>query len=496
MKKVDPLICAVQQKHIPPEPLRYILQENCAALKELQSVCQDLVIHSFRLFNRYDAVLIFVEGMIDTNQCGLFVLEPLTEEMEESPENIEKHLHVGQTQTCTTIDMLISMVFNGHAAILADNCNTATLIELRSPVGRSISEPDMNRSVFGPRESFVEKVTLNTLLLRRKIHDSKLCMENFFVGRRGQAKLVLAYMGDITDPTIVAEVKQKIQKIDVDAIGSIGQLTQYLQAQRSTPFAQIMPVERADLAAQALLEGRVVVFLDQNAQALVLPVVFWDFFRAADDVSEKPFTATIMRYLRLLCFFASVLLPAWYVALMTWHPQLLPLKLALPLVQYTASIPLSITAEVLFIEILLAILSEAALRTPKQISQAIGLVGGVILGQALISSNLATPPTLVIATASIVAQFAMPHYSIVRTMAILRVAGIIAAAMYGLFGVSLLWFVLLCVLAKMKTFDIPYLAPLGTYRWQDLKSLLFLRRAPQHKKRATYIPVQDNTRQV
>jgi len=239
-----------------------------------------------------------------------------------------------------------------------------------------------------------------------------------------------------------------------------------------------------------------VVFLDQNAQALVLPVVFWDFFRAADDVSEKPFTATIMRYLRLLCFFASVLLPAWYVALMTWHPQLLPLKLALPLVQYTASIPLSITAEVLFIEILLAILSEAALRTPKQISQAIGLVGGVILGQALISSNLATPPTLVIATASVVAQFAMPHYSIVRTMAILRVAGIIAAAMYGLFGVSLLWFVLLCVLAKMKTFDIPYLAPLGTYRWQDLKSLLFLRRAPQHKKRAAYIPVQDNTRQV
>ena len=289
-------------------------------------------------------------------------------------------------------------------------------------------------------------------------------------------------------------MEQKIEQIDGDAVGGIGQLTQYLQDKTATPFAQLLPIERADLAAAALLEGKLVVFLDQNAQALVLPVVFWDFFRAADDPAQKPYVATMMRYLRLLCFFLGVLLPAWYVSLLTFHPQLIPLKLALPLMQYRSAIPLSVTAEVLLIEVLLAILNEAALRTPKQISQSIGLVGGVILGQALLSSNLATPPTLVIATASILSQFAMPHYVFVRVMAALRIAGILAAAIFGLFGVSLLWFVLLCLLAQMKNYGIPYLAPLGTSHLRDIK--LFLRRAPMRKKRSPIIPVQDKTRQV
>ena len=493
--KAQRLIAAVCEKNIPHEPLSDQLCDNLLMLDALKRQCADLVIHEFLLFGKTRAAVAFLEGMIDDEQCGQFLLRPLSRPAQADIRDVPVFLQTCQIQRQSDVANVLRAIFSGSAVIFADTDDTATIAEIRSSFGRNVAAPEFDRSVIGAHEGFVEKIVVNIALVRRKLCDPQLCISNVTVGRRAAARLSVAYVRDIADPTCVAAVLRKLRAIDADSIGSAGALIQYLEDAPHFIFPQIMPIERADVAAAMLLEGRVVVFMDQIPQAMVLPAVWWDFFRASDDHGEKAYIGSFKRWLRVACFFAGVLLPAWYVALVTFHPELIPLELALPLLSYRSSVPFSVTAEVLFVETLLAILAEAAVRTPNQMSQTIGLVGGVILGQALLSSNLATAPTLVIATAGIVAQYAMPSFVMMRLMSALRLAGIAAAAVGGLFGVSIFWFLLLARVAAVKTYSVPYAAPLGTSDLRHLKSVLFMRHAARQKKRPTYIPVQDETRQ-
>lgn len=495
-QKAQEMIDAISQKNLPHESLSTVLSDNIAMFTHLKTTCADLVMHNFSLYGRINATVVFIEGMIDDSQCGEFILQPLSAHNSQAAiADIPLHLYTSQVRTSDDLFEILPALFHGNVVILADGAAQATLVEIRGAFGRGIGEPETDRSVLGAREGFVEKIVINIALLRRKLRDVRLCVENHSVGRRGNTRVSVVYVRDITDPTIVQAVTQRIQSIDVDALVSAGQLIQYLEDAPHFIFPQVMPVERADLTAAALLEGRVVVFMDQIPQALILPAVLWDFFRAADDEGEKAYIGTIKRWLRIICFFAGVLLPAWYVALLSFHPELIPLKLATALMRLRSGVPLPVTVEVLFIETLLAILGEASLRTPNQMSQTIGLAGGVILGNALLASNLATAPTLVIATAGVIAQYAMPSYVIMRLMSALRIACVAAAAVGGLFGVSIFWFIVLAKMVQIKTYSIPYVAPLGTSDLRHLKSLLFLRRTPRQKKRPTYIPIQDETRQ-
>ncbi|HLO02204.1 MAG TPA: spore germination protein [Symbiobacteriaceae bacterium] len=495
------------------------LSANLKALKQIFGTSADITYRPFVVGGlQLGAALIYLDGMVDGPSINEFVLRPLMQrdqqllaisqvQTDPLPSGVAvatnplllqiQHMLVfnGALAERTLFTQIVDDVLAGLTVLLIDTMDSALAIPLQGYEERSVSEPPTEALVRGPRDGFIESIRINMSLLRRKLKDPNLRMEIVRVGRRTNTEVAICFIQDVANPKLVNEIRTRIKGIDIDGILESGYLEQIIEDHHFSPFPQIQNTERADRAVANLLEGRVVVLVDGTPFCLILPSVFNQFYQAPEDYYERFLIATMIRGIRIISLFFSLTFTSLYVALISFHAEMLPTKFAVAVAGGRAGVPFPSVAEAFFMELSMEILREAALRLPKAIGPTVSIVGALVIGEASVRAGIVSPLMVIVVALTSIGSFAVPSYSAAIALRIVKFPIILAAGTFGLYGVMLAVIGLVVHLASLKSVGVPYLAPFAPMKPEDVKDTIFRLPLWAMTKRPATLRTQDATRQ-
>ena len=464
-------------------PLKASLLENLDALKGLMNAAlnKDLIIREFKCAG-FDCALLYMEGMADTRSINDYVLEPCLRE-EDHPdwpesERLERLknevLAVGDAQVNEFFYLAVEDILNGKTAVLCEGSPFALGLETRGyekrPVGKTINES----VVLGPHEGFVENLRTNITLMRRIVRSPMLVSEMMKVGKELPTQISMLYLKGVVDPAILEEMRRRLKGLNVNNVPGSGYLQQLIEDQPFALFPQILQTERPDRAASMLSDGQIVLLCDGSPFALVAPITLFHLLHASDDTFMRWQYGSFLRIIRMLGLFISLLLPGLYIAFTQYHAHMIPMSLLTSIAETRSNVPFPVIVEVLIMECSFYLINEAGTRIPSLIGPALGIVGALILGQAAVSASIISPILIIVVAITGLGNYATPNYSIGIGLEILRLIIIIAAALMGLFGISMSLFLIMCYICSMKSLGQPFLSPIAPLRPHNPDLLLRL----------------------
>lgn len=477
-------------------PVFLNLEENKQYLKELFKDSSDFVIREFKLEQSLDAILFFVDGMTQTELVheamkALMIMEGGEQLIDNISESV---LPVSQIQKANNYADLLLSVLGGDTGLIVNQNNEALLLGIRGAEKRSINEPETETVVRGPREGFVESLRTNTSMVRRKLKTPHLKMKPMTIGRESNTSVVVTYLEDIADPKIVNEVIQRLERIEIDAILESGYIEELIQDSAYSPFPQVQHTERPDMVAAALLQGRVGIMVDGTPFVLIVPFVFAEIMQASEDYYERFQIATLLRWLRYFFMILSLLTPGLYVAITTYHQDLLPTTLLLSVAAAREAIPFPAVVEAFIMEVTFEALREAGIRLPKAVGSAVSILGALVVGQAAVQAGIVSAPMVIVVSITGIASFTIPRFNGAIAIRMLRFPIIIAAALFGMYGIMISVLLIIGHMANLRSFGVPYLSPIGPLSASDMKDVVI--RSPwwAMKERPAYMPLQDQKR--
>ncbi|MBP1995007.1 spore germination protein [Paenibacillus eucommiae] len=477
-------------------PLSPSLDDNHKFMKQIFQDCSDIIVREFHMDSSIPALLVFVDGLVNTQLLNqtMETLMLLSGDDTGIDRIMETTLPVSQTEMADNFgDMLLS-VLGGDACLLMDGNAKAVLLGIRGAQKRSVGEPETETVIRGPREGFVENLRTNTALIRLKLKTPRLKMKSMTVGRESNTSLVVVYMDDLAMPSLVEEVVKRIEKIDIDAILESGYIEELIQDDAYSPFPQMQNTERPDVVASALLAGRVAIIVDGTPFALLAPFVFVQIMQASEDYYERYQIATLLRWLRYLFMFLSLTTPALYVAITTFHQDLLPTTLMLSVAAAREAIPFPSVVEALIMEITFEALREAGIRLPKAVGSAVSILGALVVGQAAVQAGIVSAPMVIVVSITGIASFTIPRFNGAIAVRMLRFPFLLSGAIFGFYGIFICMMILLGHLANLRSFGVPYLSPLGPLSVGDLKDVLLRTPLWNMRDRPAFMTVQDPSR--
>lgn len=457
---------------------------------------------------RIRAAIVYVDGLLDADSVDTHLITPLMrhgipdkerDNIMHSSDSFQQYittqlLPVNEVNETKDLLELTETVLIGRTALLIEGIEKAFLVSSPQGKSRNVEEPLSEALLRGPRIGFTERLGDNTGLLRLHGKNESLILSKFEVGNRVKKELVLAYMRDIADKTLIDEVTSRIQKIDIDDPLESGYIEQLIEDDVLSPFQQLQNTERPDRVIASLLEGRVAILLDGTPFALILPATFSMLLQSPEDYYERWIPGSFVRILRFLAALLALLAPALYISFISFHPGLIPTKLALSIIETRQGVPFPSIIEALIMELSIEILREAGIRLPKPIGPAMGIVGGLIIGDAAVNAGIVSPFLVIVVAVTAISSFTIPVYSAGITLRILRFVGMIIASILGIFGV-VMFFLLICShLVKLKSFGVPYLSPMVPYTLDDWKDFLVRLPLKVMKKRPHMLKPNDPDR--
>lgn len=389
----------------------------------------------------------------------------------------------------------VGKILAGTTALIIDGMPNVLMLGTVKGKSRNIEEPVSEALVRGPRLGFTEMLSDNTALLRQHGENSDLSIINFQVGKRTKKELVIAYVKEIADPNLVEEVKKRIETINIDDVAESGYVEQLIEDNYLSPFTQVQNTERPDRVFAALMEGRVAILLDGTPFALIVPVTFSMLLQSPEDYYERWLPSTLIRLLRYLAAAITLFAPSIYISFVSFHQGLIPTKLALSMMGTREGVPFPAIIEALIMEVAIEILREAGLRLPKPIGPTMGIVGGLVIGEAAVQAGIVSPIMVIVVALTAISSFAIPQYNAGISLRMLRFVAMFFAALFGLYGV-ILFFLLLCShLVKLKSFGIPFVSPTVPYRASDWKDFMVRMPLMMMKRRPKMLHTKDSSRQ-
>jgi spore germination protein KA len=354
---------------------------------------------------------------------------------------------------------------------------------------RSVAEPDTESVIRGPREGFIENLRTNTSLLRRKIKNPNLVIEKLSLGKQTKTNISIAYVEGIVNQTVLKEVRRRLAKIDTDSILETGYIEQFIEDSPFSPLATITNTQKPDILAGKLLEGRVGIFCDGTPHVLTVPHLFIESLQASEDYYVRPFIACAWRAIRVLALFFSILVPGLYVALQTYHQEMIPTVLLLRMAGSISDIPFPAGAEMFIMLVFYELLRESGVRLPRAVGSAISIVGALIVGESAVNAGLVSGPVVIVIAVTGVSSFIVP--ALAEATMLFRFLFLIAGSAMGLYGVVCLLIITVMYAVSLRSFGIPYTSPLAPSAHGVLTD--FILRFPlwAMKKRPTAI-VKDN----
>ena len=458
-------------------PLAKTLQENILTVRRLMGNSSDLIIRQIQVCGVKTA-LIMCEGMVSHQSFAELVVEPLVHLRLEkcSPQELsrwmrEESILAPEQMELRTLAELFRFMTSGFVVILIDGLEYGTACGLQGFQFRSVSDPSGETNLRGSREGFVEPIRINQALVRRRIKSPTLRFETMTLGEKSRTDVSLVYLSDAVSPQLLEEIRYRLSKVTPDIILSSGYLQPFLEERPLSIFSSISTTQRPDTLCAKINEGRVGILVDGTPFALVVPFLFSEHFQSMDDYAMRPFYATFIRCLKYISFFLSIFLPGIYVAIATHHAQMLPHALLFSLATAQETTPFPLVIEALIIHLIYEIMREAGLRLPNGLGHAVGIVGGLVIGDAAVTSGLIGAPMVMIVALTAISSFVVP--SLYETVAVLKFLFILAGGIWGLLGISLGFAAMIGSICCIHTFGLPFSAPLSPLSLAAMRDMVF-----------------------
>ena len=435
------------------------LADNEAWVDQTIEKCDDILHRQVYLGQgRQEGLLVYVEVavsnlMLEEHVIGLSDVQPL------------KSYEEGK-----------AALLAGNGLLFLDGDTDCYKISSKGYPGLGVKKAENEKVIRGSQEAFTESEKINVALIRKRLRDSRMKVEEQTVGVRSHTMTALVYMEDLIYQGLLTTMKQQLQRYEIDGILDSGMLEQLSEKHWLSPFPQFQTTERPDRAAAAVLEGRIVLVTDHSPQVLILPSDYNSFFQTSDDWYNRFQVASYARTLRFFAAILSMIFPAVYVAVATWHTSLLPTKLVLSMAEARQGVPFPALGEILLMEISFELLKEAGIRLPGPMGNTIGIVGGLIIGQAAVDASLVSPIVVIVVAFTALCSFAIPNEEFASAFRILKYGCIFMGAWLGLYGVALSGLWVLIHLSHLNSFGIPYLMPYvaaDVNGYEDKKDSLF-----------------------
>lgn len=434
--------------------------------------CADFSLRHLRLWGEDgpEAVLCSIVGMARTERVNDYILRPLLRSGP-PPENADlpawlaaSVLYNQDVRVETSLDRAVGGVINGSCAIFLSGCPGALLAAAATEEKRAVGEPENEPALKGARDSFVESLRTNTSLVRRRLRAPELKVREHIVGRQTLTPVDVLWLDGIADPDTVARLDRGLADLDIDGIEAAGDLEEYLTGNLSTPFPLMPYTQRPDRFCRGLLEGRVGLLADGIPLGWLAPGTLDQFFKTGQDRAYHWMAASALRLIRYSCAALTILLPGLYIALVTFHPEAIPVKLALSIVAAKQEVPFSTIFEVLIMLLSFEVIQEAGLRLPGPIGATVSILGGLVVGNAAVEARIVSPAVLIAVAIAGVAGYTQPSQDLGSALRLWRFLLAILASLGGLFGLTAGCAALIYHLAALETFGVPYLAPFTTGR--------------------------------
>ncbi|MEW6697168.1 MAG: spore germination protein [Bacillota bacterium] len=464
------------------------LEKNMDFLKKITGSNVDLVTRFIKIgrSEAKPAAILFFDNLIDPILLDQHIVKPLVLDayatgLRTGPEIIEQ-LRVGNLITraelkgINNFKELMDGLLIGEVVLFVEGLNSALLISTKGYKGRDVAEPGAEPVVRGPRDSFVETLSINLSLIRRRLRSPNLVIEPVNIGKITNTKVCVSHLKGVCSPDLVREVHERLKRINVDGILESGYIEEFIEDHPYSPFPQVGVTERPDRVAAALLEGRVAIFTDTTPMVLIVPGEFFSLMQAAEDYYNRFFFTSLIRLMRYIAFAIALFLPAFYIAISNYHQEMIPTQLLVSIIAARQGVPMPAFLEALLMEFAFEILREAGVRLPRPVGQAVSIVGALVIGQAAVQASLVSPLMVIVVAMTGIANFAIPQFNISLSVRTLRFPLMILAAVLGLYGVMTGLLVILLHMFSLRSFGVPYMAPVSPFKPKDLKDVMV--RAP------------------
>lgn len=482
----DSIKKAIQKRLLPVDPpesraetqtIRTSLQENMIYLYGQFGNSADFMVREVQIAG-ISAAFITCEGMVDKDSLARSVVEPILQ-AEHMPRTAREQVEYIRSQVVTNVDsqdvynfsQAIDLLLSGFALLFIDGVGYCEAYGVQGYPTRSIAESETQAQERGAREGFVESVKMNMTLVRRRLKTPEARFEMINLGSSSNTQVCLCYMSDRVKPEILEQVKRRLDRIKLDIVLESGYIQPFLDTSVRSMFTAVGVIERPDSFCAKVSEGRVGVLVDGTPYALVVPFLFIENFHSPDDYAMRPYYAVFLRVIKVLSFFISVMLPGLYVAIATFHQELLPESVLYDIVSTHARTPLPIMLEAVLIHFIYEIMREAGLRVPKQMGHAVSIIGAIVIGEAAVTAGVIAPPMLIIVAISAITSYVTP--SLFEPISILRFVYIFAGGLLGFYGIVLLSVIVLANLCAINPYGIPYMSPISPYYKSALRDMIY-----------------------
>ncbi|MBR2831302.1 MAG: spore germination protein [Oscillospiraceae bacterium] len=468
--------------HEPERRPRFPGPITAAYLEEIFENCFDFELRQVEIGGGLRASLCFMDGLVSGDAVSLTVLDPLTNGFRfggclterEAAERMMAGAAYGNTvKYRTEADDAAADLLNGFCAVVFDGLRAAVTFEVRTSQGRAVSEPREEKSIKGARESFVEVLKTNTMMVRRHLRDPALKMETVTVGRRTATSVAIVWIEGLTGGGLTAELRRRVERIDIDGLLTAADLEEYVADSPLSPFPQLVQTERPDRFCLNLLEGRAGLLIDGLPLGFLAPGTFAQFFKVTEDRANHFIVASLLTLIRYLSVAVTLFLPAVFVAVAMYHQEMLPAKLMESMIDAKQSVPFPTAVEVMAMLASFELLQEAGMRLPNQLGQAVSIIGALIVGQSAVEASIVSPIAVIIVAFAGIAGYTMPDQDMAGALRLLRFLLLLAAVFAGMFGIAVGGALITYHLCSLESFGVPYMTPLaGRFGGRGLWKLL------------------------
>ncbi|MCM3131799.1 spore germination protein [Paenibacillus polysaccharolyticus] len=442
--------------------------------------------------------VLYIQSIIDNQVLREAIVKPLLEAAVRT--EVDSDL-IGQIVSGTffsienrladTAELVVNDLVSGNVALWLEGMSSMLVFSIPSYQKRSVPESTNEVVVVGPQEAFIEDIQVNMSLLRHKIKHPDLKMIQFSIGKYTKTEVYVIYIQGLCKPDILENVLTSLGEINMDSSLGVSYLSEFLEDHPLSPFPQYQYTERPDSVAAALVEGRIAVMQDGTPFSLLIPVTFFSLMQSSEDYYQRFHSATFIRLIRLLFAIVAFLLPSAYVAVTTFHPEIIPTNLLITIASARENIPFPALVEALLMEITFEGLREAGIRIPKPLGQTVSIIGGIVVGQAAVQAGIVSAPLVIIVSITGIASFIIPHFELGLAFRLLRFPVLLMGGTLGLFGVVISVYLIYWYMVSLRSFGVPYMQPFAPFVLRDLKDT-FIRVPWFGMKKRTQAYTPDN----
>ncbi|MGG1554237.1 spore germination protein [Paenibacillus ferrarius] len=451
------------------------LDDNISYLLDVFEDCYDIVFHFSTIADAVRCCVVYVLGYSDTlalEKQVLSAIGSITDDALESYDGLlQDRINSVSPTEHTGINEIVDKICGGYPVLFLDGSAKAWSFNLIKLDHRQVEEPVAESTVRGPREGFTEGIGVNLPLIRKRLKTPDLKTVSTTVGSYSKTEVIILYIKNLANPKLVMEIRRRLESIQAKGILESEMIEEWISDNPFSPFPQLLSTERPDVVCANLLEGRVAILIDGTPFALVAPVGLFSLLQSPEDYYQNIIVSTFIRWLRYVFFVISLLLPSAYIAITTFHQEMIPTVLLLNISKSREEIPFPALVEAMIMEITFEALREAGVRLPKQVGSAVSIVGALVIGQAATSAGIVSAPMVIVVAITGISSFMIPRYSLGIPPRLLRFPIMFLAGTLGLVGVMLGFIAMIIHLCRLRSFGLPYLTPVTPTRLREFKDV-------------------------